>query len=85
MHAARKPATRSRSTCAITGLFRGAGGVVQGRLTHVNVNYRYVDEELYYIFDNSDAKVVLYGSEFADNVAALKDRLPKVAICGGLR
>ena len=52
----------------------------KGRLTHVNVNYRYVDEELYYIFDNSDAKVVVYGSEFADNVAALKGRLPKVAI-----
>ena len=28
----------------------------KARLTHVNVNYRYQDEELTYIFDNSDAR-----------------------------
>jgi len=52
----------------------------KGRFTHVNVNYRYVDEELHYIFDNSDAKVVLYGQEFAAHVEALKSRLPKVLV-----
>ncbi len=56
------------------------GACFKGRLTHVNVNYRYVDEELHYIFDNSDSKVVLYGKEFAEHVAALKPRLPKVAL-----
>lgn len=58
----------------------GLGAAFKGRFTHVNVNYRYVDEELLYIFDNSDATVVLYGSEFADHVRALKDRLPKVKV-----
>ena len=58
----------------------GVGAAFKGRLTHVNVNYRYVDDELYYIFDNSDAKVVIYGAEFADHIANLKDRLPKVAL-----
>lgn len=52
----------------------------KARFTHVNVNYRYVDEELHYIFDNSDAKVVLYDQEFADHVEALKPRLPKVIV-----
>ena len=56
------------------------GACFKGRFTHVNVNYRYVDEELYYIFDNSDSRVVLYGQEFADHIAALKPRLPKVAL-----
>ncbi|MFZ8889404.1 MAG: acyl-CoA synthetase [Pseudomonadales bacterium] len=50
----------------------------KGRFVHVNVNYRYVDEELYYIFDNSDAEAVLYAREFAPQVEALKARLPKL-------
>jgi len=50
----------------------------RARLTHVNVNYRYVADEVHYIFDNSDATVVVYGEEFRDNIEQLKDRLPKV-------
>ena len=50
----------------------------RGRLTHVNVNYRYVAEEVHYIFDNSDATVVVYGKEFRDNIEELRPRLPKV-------
>ncbi len=51
----------------------------KARLVHVNVNYRYLDEELWYIFDNSDAKVVLFDSEFAERIEHLRHRLPKVA------
>ncbi|MEQ1867697.1 MAG: AMP-binding protein, partial [Micropepsaceae bacterium] len=50
----------------------------KGRFVHVNVNYRYKAEELHYIFDNSDARVVVYGSEFAPMVASIRDRLPGV-------
>ncbi len=49
-----------------------------GRFVHVNVNYRYKADELAYIFDNSDARIVVYGSEFAPIVASIKDRLPGV-------
>jgi fatty-acyl-CoA synthase len=56
----------------------GLGAAFKARGVHVNVNYRYVDEELHYILDNSDAKVVIYGVEFADRVAALRERLPGV-------
>jgi fatty-acyl-CoA synthase len=55
------------------------GACFKARLTHVNVNYRYVDDELWYILDNSDAKIVIYDREFASHVLALKDRLPEVA------
>jgi 3-oxocholest-4-en-26-oate---CoA ligase len=51
----------------------------KARLTHVNVNYRYVDRELIYLLDNADAAVVVYASEFAPHVAAIRAELPKVS------
>jgi 3-oxocholest-4-en-26-oate---CoA ligase len=50
----------------------------KARLTHVNVNYRYTPEEVWYIFDNSDAQTVVYSSEFRDAVAQIRPRLPNV-------
>lgn len=49
-------------------------------LTHVNVNYRYTAGELFHIFDNSDAAVIVYAREFAANVAELAPRLTKVKL-----
>ena len=51
----------------------------KGRLTHVNVNYRYLDDELVYIFDNPDAVVAFYDAEFRDNVSRIRNQLPKVS------
>jgi fatty-acyl-CoA synthase len=51
---------------------------LKARLVPVNVNYRYREKELLYLLDNSDAAVVAYESAFADQVAKLRDRLPKV-------
>ncbi|HUO12757.1 MAG TPA: acyl-CoA synthetase [Caulobacteraceae bacterium] len=50
----------------------------KARMTHVNVNYRYTPEEVWYIFDNSDAQAVVYASEFRDAVTEIRPRLPKV-------
>ena len=50
----------------------------KGRLVHVNVNYRYLDDELLYILDNSDAAAVVFSDEFAERVAHVRGRLPKV-------
>ena len=50
----------------------------KGSFVHVNVNYRYKAEELHYIFENSDARIVVYGSEFAPLIAGIRDRLPGV-------
>jgi len=52
----------------------------KARLTHVNVNYRYVEDELWYILDNSDARVVVYDPEFRERVAHLRERLPEVRL-----
>jgi acyl-CoA synthetase (AMP-forming)/AMP-acid ligase II len=56
----------------------GIAAAFKARLTHVNVNYRYVDHELVYLLDNADATVVLYTAEFAPRVAAIRTQLPKV-------
>src|SRR5215469_12985655 len=50
----------------------------KARLTHVNVNYRYKPDEVFYIFDNSDAQTVVYGAEFRAVIEELRPRLTKV-------
>ncbi|MES2032940.1 MAG: acyl-CoA synthetase, partial [Pseudomonadota bacterium] len=50
----------------------------KARMTHVNVNYRYTPDEVWYIFDNADAQTVVYASEFRDAVTRIRPRLPKV-------
>ena len=53
-------------------------GAMKARLVPVNVNYRYREDELVYLFDNSDATAVVYEAAFADRVAKIRDRLPGV-------
>ena len=56
------------------------GACFKARLTHVNVNYRYVEDELVYIIDNSDSTVVAFEADFADRIAAIRLRLPRVRL-----
>ncbi|MBW3664134.1 MAG: acyl-CoA synthetase [Actinobacteria bacterium] len=39
----------------------------------VNVNYRYVEGELRYLYDNADLKGLLFGGQFAQRVSAVAD------------
>jgi fatty-acyl-CoA synthase len=48
----------------------------KARLVPVNVNFRYLDDELWYILDNSDSSVLIFGEEFAHRVEGLRERLP---------
>src|SRR5664279_2386697 len=43
------------------------------RAVPVNVNYRYVEEELRYLFNDADAKAVVFHREFAPKLAAIRD------------
>ena len=45
------------------------------RAVPVNVNFRYVEEELRYLYDDADLVAVVFDTEFADRVASV---LPKV-------
>jgi acyl-CoA synthetase (AMP-forming)/AMP-acid ligase II len=46
------------------------------RGVHVNVNYRYLEDELAYLADNADAEVVIFHGLLGDHVAAVRDRCP---------
>jgi len=56
------------------------GACFKARLTHVNVNYRYIEDELVYIIDNSDSALVVFDADFADRIAAIRSRLPRVRL-----
>jgi len=56
----------------------GIAAAFKASLTHVNVNYRYIEHELIYLLDNSDATVVMYHSEFEPFIEHIHERLPKV-------
>jgi len=58
----------------------GMLGAWKARVAPLNVNYRYVAEELTYLFQNSRAQAVLYHAEFAPQIAAVRDALPDLTL-----
>jgi 3-oxocholest-4-en-26-oate---CoA ligase len=44
----------------------------------VNVNFRYVEEELRYLFDNSDMTALVYQREYGPRINAARDAQPKL-------
>jgi acyl-CoA synthetase (AMP-forming)/AMP-acid ligase II len=48
------------------------------RAVPINVNYRYVDEELLYIFDNANMVACIHNQEFMPHIAAVKDSVPEL-------
>jgi acyl-CoA synthetase (AMP-forming)/AMP-acid ligase II len=55
-------------------------GALKNRCTPVNVNYRYLDEELAYLIDNSDAEVLVFHSSLGDRVERVRERLEKMRL-----
>jgi acyl-CoA synthetase (AMP-forming)/AMP-acid ligase II len=56
----------------------GMLGAFKARCAPFNVNYRYVEEELRYLFDNSKAKAVVYHATFAPMLEKIRDQLSQV-------
>lgn len=46
------------------------------RAVWVNINYRYVEDELRYLFDNADLKALVYQRQFAPRVAGVAGSMP---------
>src|SRR3954451_7472236 len=46
------------------------------RATWININYRYVEDELAYLVGNADLVALIHQAEFADRVNAVKPHLP---------
>jgi fatty-acyl-CoA synthase len=50
----------------------------KGAFAPVNTNYRYVADELIYLFDNADAEAIVFHASFTPTVEAIRGRLPQV-------
>jgi 3-oxocholest-4-en-26-oate---CoA ligase len=48
------------------------------RAVPINVNFRYVEDELRYLLDNADLAALVFDSSLADRVAAVRDEVPKL-------
>ncbi len=46
----------------------------------INVNYRYLDEELWYLLDNAEAQALFFHSSLGERVARIGNRLPKLTL-----
>ncbi|MER6030075.1 acyl-CoA synthetase [Streptomyces sp. NPDC001851] len=51
---------------------------LKARIVPVNVNYRYVAEELVYLYRDADLVALVFEAEFADRVAGALPRVPKL-------
>ena len=50
------------------------------RAVPVNVNYRYLADELLYLLENADAEILVYHGALAERVQAVRARLPKLRL-----
>jgi acyl-CoA synthetase (AMP-forming)/AMP-acid ligase II len=48
------------------------------RAIWININYRYVEDELAYIFGNADLVALIYAREFAPLIVAVRHTMPKL-------
>ena len=55
-------------------------GAFKVRGVPVNVNYRYLDDELWYLLDNADAEALVFHSSLAERVGQIIGRLPKIKL-----
>ncbi|MEU2255832.1 acyl-CoA synthetase [Nocardia xishanensis] len=53
--------------------------VFKARAVMINVNYRYVENELQYIFDNSDMVALIHERRYSDKVAAVRPASSKLS------
>jgi fatty-acyl-CoA synthase len=52
----------------------------KGRHVPININYRYLDEELAYLLDNSDAEALVFHQSLSDRVARVMEHCKRVRL-----
>ncbi|HEY5092489.1 MAG TPA: AMP-binding protein [Acidimicrobiales bacterium] len=55
-------------------------GSFKHRAVPINVNFRYLDDELAYLIDNADAEVIVFHTSLGERVANVRERLPKLKL-----
>ncbi len=59
---------------------QGVFACFKDSLVPVNTNYRYAENELLYLWDNSDAAVVMFHGIFTPTIETIRERCPKVKL-----
>jgi fatty-acyl-CoA synthase len=49
-------------------------------LAPINTNYRYLEDELVYLWDNGDVVSVIFHGTFTDRIEGIRDRVPRVKL-----
>ena len=55
-------------------------GMFKASLVPVNTNYRYAEDELVYLWDNSDTEAVIFHGTFGDTIEAIQQRVPRIRL-----
>lgn len=55
-------------------------GAFKGRHVPININYRYLDDELLYLLENSDAEALVFHTSLGERVARVMDKASKVRL-----
>ncbi len=55
-------------------------GAFKIRAVPININYRYVEDELHYLFEGADLVALVFQAEFSDRVAAVVKRVPSLRL-----
>lgn len=55
-------------------------GALKGRFVPVSFSYRYLDDELAYLLDNSDAEALIFHASLADRIVRVAKRAPLVKV-----
>lgn len=58
----------------------GMLGAFKARVASVNINYRYVEEELIYLLRDAHARAILYHAEFAPRLQKILSELPELEL-----
>ena len=60
--------------------YEGFLAALKARMVPINVNYRYVDDELVYLLDDSDAEALVFHASLGETVGRVADRVPHLRL-----
>jgi 3-oxocholest-4-en-26-oate---CoA ligase len=63
-----------------TEYYEGFLAAMKMRMVAINVNYRYVDDELVHLLDDADAEALIFHSSLGESVARITERLPDLKL-----
>src|SRR4029453_12581640 len=62
------------------GYYEGFLAALKARMIPINVNYRYVDDELVYLLDDSDAEALIFHASLGETVERIAGRVPNLKL-----